>query len=79
MDPMTSFFFGNWATRSYLFAVAVTAVILIGGNLATGDHEPTQAAVYLIGSVFWLLIDPRQPLMPEAEGREASRTSEGRA
>ena len=49
MDPMTSFFFGNWATRSYLFAVAVTAVILIGGNLATGDHEPTQAAVYLIG------------------------------
>jgi hypothetical protein len=49
MDPMTSFFFGTWPTRVYLFAVAVTAVILIGGNLATGNHEPTPAAIYLIG------------------------------
>src|SRR5690349_6112412 len=49
MDPMTSFFFGNWTTRAYLFTVAVTAVILLGGNLATGNHEPSSAAVYLIG------------------------------
>ncbi|MEU7903737.1 SCO4225 family membrane protein [Actinoplanes sp. NPDC049118] len=46
---MTQFFFGNWATRGYLFAVAVAAAVLIGGNLATGNHEPTTAAIYLIG------------------------------
>ncbi|WP_148307830.1 SCO4225 family membrane protein [Actinoplanes friuliensis] len=46
---MTKFFFGNWTTRIYLFAVAVAAVILIGGNLATGDHEPSFAGIYLIG------------------------------
>ncbi|MET8152867.1 SCO4225 family membrane protein [Actinoplanes sp. NPDC049668] len=46
---MTQFFFGNWATRIYLFAVGVAAAILIGGNLATGDHEPSTAAAYLIG------------------------------
>ena len=49
MDRMTKFFFGNWVTRIYLFAVATSAVILLGGNLATGDHEPSSAAVYLIG------------------------------
>ncbi|MEV6599091.1 hypothetical protein AB0M36_19875 [Actinoplanes sp. NPDC051346] len=45
---MTRFFFGNWFTRAYLFAVATAAVILLGANLATGDHEPSFAAVYLI-------------------------------
>jgi hypothetical protein len=49
MDRMTTFFLGTWTTRVYLFAVAVTAVILLGGNLATGNHEPSSAAVYLIG------------------------------
>ena len=49
MDRMTNFFLGTWTTRVYLFAVAVTAVILLGGNLATGNHEPSSAAVYLIG------------------------------
>jgi hypothetical protein len=49
MDRMTKFFFGTWATSIYLFAVAVAAVIMIGGNLATGDHEPSTAAIYLIG------------------------------
>jgi hypothetical protein len=49
MDRMTTFFLGTWPTRVYLFTVAVTAVILLGGNLATGDHEPSAAAVYLIG------------------------------
>lgn len=49
MDRMTNFFLGNWATRGYLFAVAVTAAILLGGNLATGSQEPSAAAVYLIG------------------------------
>ncbi|OJF13016.1 SCO4225 family membrane protein [Couchioplanes caeruleus] len=46
---MTRFFFGNWVTRGYLFAVAMAAAILLGSNLATGDHEPSFAAVYLIG------------------------------
>ncbi|MFI5495382.1 SCO4225 family membrane protein [Actinoplanes sp. NPDC051859] len=46
---MTRFFFGNWITRGYLFAVAITAVILLGANLATGEHEPTTEAIYLIG------------------------------
>lgn len=46
---MTRFFLGNWATRVYLFAVAMTAVVLLGRNLATGDQEPTLAAAYLIG------------------------------
>jgi hypothetical protein len=49
MDRMTSFFFGTWTTRIYIFAVAVAAVILLGGNLATGDHDPSAAAIYLIG------------------------------
>ena len=49
MDRMTNFFLGTWTTRVYLFAVAVTSVILLGGNLATGNHEPSSAAVYLIG------------------------------
>ena len=49
MDRMTKFFFGTWTTSIYLFAVAVAAVIMIGGNLATGDHEPSTAAIYLIG------------------------------
>jgi hypothetical protein len=49
MDRMTSFFLGTWTTRIYLFTVAVTAAILLGGNLATGNHEPSSAAVYLIG------------------------------
>ncbi|GGQ46382.1 SCO4225 family membrane protein [Couchioplanes azureus] len=46
---MTRFFFGNWVTRGYLFAVATAAVVLLGANLATGGHEPSFAAVYLIG------------------------------
>src|SRR3712207_3814905 len=49
MVRMTTFFFGNWVTRCYLFAVAVTAVVLLGANLATGEQEPSFAAVYLIG------------------------------
>jgi hypothetical protein len=49
MDRMTQFFFGNWTTRIYLFAVAVAAVVLIGGALATGDQGPSTAAIYLIG------------------------------
>jgi hypothetical protein len=46
---MTKFFFGTWATSSYVFAVAAAAVIMVGDNLATGHHEPSASAIYLIG------------------------------
>ncbi|MFI7596356.1 SCO4225 family membrane protein [Actinoplanes sp. NPDC049681] len=46
---MTKFFFGNWVTRCYLFAVGVSAAVLIGAQLATGDHGPSFAGIYLIG------------------------------
>ncbi|MET0495442.1 MAG: hypothetical protein ABW000_20145 [Actinoplanes sp.] len=48
MDRMTTFFLGNWATRCYLFAVAVAAVIMIGADLATGSHEPAANSIWLI-------------------------------
>ena len=49
MDRMTTFFFGTWTTRCYLFTVAAAAVIMLGGNLAAGSHEPSTASIYLIG------------------------------
>src|SRR4029453_2302469 len=48
MDRMTTFFLGNWATRSYVFAVAVAAVIMTGADAATGSFEPGPNSIWLI-------------------------------
>lgn len=45
MDRMTTFFFGTWTTRAYVCTVAATAAVTLAG----GTHEPSAAAIFLIG------------------------------
>lgn len=46
MVGMTTFFLGNWVTRSYLAAVVAAAAFVIAANPVAG---PSVAGVFLIG------------------------------